>query len=371
MYASSNIFLRLSKLAKRVKSRKCRRPRISNGPLIDLNILSNPVNHDDPLQNSQNSQNSLNLFTRSTVSSPEYVNLTKATHQAQSNYSTFSNHSFTDISTKSEPTNQYDSVYTLSSNKTPQHLQEVMDLAGALRELATSLGQNGTFNQTFSGKVDEDIDAFLSKFDRFCDINYRDKAYKLQTFPLLLDGRAYTLYQELPDEIQQDYTTLTANMKQYFATTVLPPLHAFETLYSQKMANTETVQQFFENILKKSKNLNITLEQKTALFISGLPKKIKTYVINEKPDTLAEALQKAKEGELLKLDDTEEATLIKTLLTKLNTTSTPKVSVVDPNKAKAEKCSWCNQIGHTMSQCFSYKRHMEEQRPHPFTKKRS
>ena len=192
-----------------------------------------------------------------------------------------------------------------------------MDLAEALRQLANSMGQTGKFNKTFTGKTDENIEAFLTQFDRFCDINNRDEAYKLQTFPLLLDGRAYTLYQELPDEIQQDYTTLTANMKQYFATTVLPPLHAFETLYTQKMANTETVQQFFEKILKKSKNLNIAPEQKTALFISGLPKKIKTYVINEKPDTLAEALQKAKEGELLKLDDTEEATLIKTLLTKI------------------------------------------------------
>ena len=244
---------------------------------------------------------------------PQYVNLRD--FRGRLRFSTSSDDS---DSASSRVSHQYDSIHS-GQQSPPLHVPMADgDLAGALRLLANNMGHTGKFNHPlFTGEKDQNIETFLNKFDRFCEINNKNVDYKLQSFPLLLEGRAYILYQDLPDETKQDYDMLTENMKQYFASTELPPLHAYETLYTQKMTKADTVQKFFEKILDKSKKLNITPEQKTALFISGLTKNIKKYVITEKPETLAAALTKAKEAELLNLENDEESKLLQTILAKL------------------------------------------------------
>ena len=110
-----------------------------------------------------------------------------------------------------------------------------MDLADAFRDLANALGATGKFNAPpFSGKEGENISAFIKKFDRFCDINQKDEQYKTTTFPLYLDGRAFTLYERLDDDVKADYTTLTQYMLNYFAPATLPPLQAFAKLQTLK-----------------------------------------------------------------------------------------------------------------------------------------
>ena len=258
----------------------------------------------------------------------------------------------------------YDSVDSDSKWPTPPTDMGDDPIAEALQVLARSMTHTGKFRQpSFKGSEGENIEAFISKFDQFCAINGKNDRYKTQVFPTLLDGRAYTLYQDLSPDLQQDYPALINQMKQYFAETPLPPLHAYETLYTQKMADSETVQKFFENLIHKSKHLNITPEQKTALFISGLTKKIKAYVINEKPATLAEALIKAKEAEILRVENDDDTKLLKRILAKIEQPSPPNVSVVDNVNPKSQiSCQWCSQTGHAMNQCFSYKRHLEEQK---------
>ena len=225
-------------------------------------------------------------------------------------------------------------------------------MVAALREVGM---KERKFKQTFSAKTDEDVDIFLEKFDRFCDINNKDEDYKLQHLPLQLNSRAYKLYNDLPDDVKQNYVMLCHQMKQYFSPTKLPPLQAFEKLYQLKMTETEKVQDFFEKITNMSKNLGITAPQKTALFINGLPKNIKNYVVDQRPDSLPDALTKAKEGELLNLEDDEQTQLLRILLNKMELKTPAKVTIVDreiPNQTLI--CGFCTSKNHCIQNCPIY-----------------
>ena len=130
-----------------------------------------------------------------------------------------------------------------------------MDLADAFRSLAISLGPTGQFKAApFSGNKNEDITTFIKKFDRFCEINQKDDQYKATMFPLYLDGRAFTLYERLDDDIKDNYATLIQHMLNYFAPAQLPPLQAFAKLQTLKK-NPENLYKSFTRKLMNIPNL--------------------------------------------------------------------------------------------------------------------
>ena len=261
------------------------------------------------------------------------------------------------------PTHVYDSPNSADTDIIPIPYNNNMDLADAFRDLANALGATGKFNAPpFSGKEGENISAFIKKFDRFCDINQKDEQYKTTTFPLYLDGRAFTLYERLDDDVKADYTTLTQYMLNYFAPATLPPLQAFAKLQTLKKESTETVQEFYEKIDEHTKSVEISEQHRLALFLAGLPKFIKDFVVREKPENIALALQLAKQQELIGPDVDEEARetkqLLKTLLTKFETqkpdnTPKPKVFAIN-DEAPTFLCYFCGGHSHYMMNCPEY-----------------
>ena len=85
----------------------------------------------------------------------------------------------------------------------------------------------------------------------------------------------------------------------YFAATQLPMDEQFDQLTELKLGKGEKVQALFNKLMKKTEKLDITEAQKVALFKRGLPKYIKRYIKQERPTTLLDTLQKAKEAEEL------------------------------------------------------------------------
>ena len=67
--------------------------------------------------------------------------------------------------------------------------------------LAGALGETTKFKvSSFKGGKDENIESFIDKFDRFCENNNKNEAYKVENFKMHLDGRAYELYDNLSDD---------------------------------------------------------------------------------------------------------------------------------------------------------------------------
>ena len=109
--------------------------------------------------------------------------------------------------------------------------------------LAGALGDSSKFKcSPFSGKEGDDIESFLQKFNLYCDNNNKNDHYKVHNLKMYLDGRAYTLYESLSDEIKNDFALLTETLKTYFAPTRLPSVQAFEKFHSLEMDKDDTVQ---------------------------------------------------------------------------------------------------------------------------------
>ena len=153
-------------------------------------------------------------------------------------------------------------------------------------------------------------------------------------------------------------------MKNYFEPAQLTPLKAFEKLHTLKMNPSETVQEYYETILSHTKFINVSDDQILALFLSGLPKYIKTFVVHEKPETIAQALHLAKQQELSgpDQDDTETALLLKTILEKMDssklTKASPKINALEERPASqpvaaGATCFNCGGSGHIMRNCSS------------------
>ena len=126
------------------------------------------------------------------------------------------------------------------------------NFAGVLAEaLGGALGDASRFKcAPFKGGKDENIESFFDKYNMWCETNGKNEAYKIENFRSRLDGRAYTLYESLSDEIKANYDLVKDAMKTYFAPTQLPAVQGFEKLRVLKMDPGETVQTFFEKVMQ-------------------------------------------------------------------------------------------------------------------------
>ena len=159
----------------------------------------------------------------------------------------------------------------------------------ALQALQASVSESAQFRTKFSGDKGDDIKYFIERFDRFCNINGKDDYYKINHFPMHLEGRASKLYSKLSDEIKTDYDILTGHLKICFSPAQLPMIAAFKKLHSINRNPSESVQNFYERLLDHIDDISeeISENQLMALFISNLPKQIEDYLILKEPENLS------------------------------------------------------------------------------------
>ena len=110
---------------------------------------------------------------------------------------------------------------------------------------------------TFSGKDDEFIESLIDKLDSYATDHNEDNDFKLRRLPYLLKGRAHEVFVNLPESIKGDYERLISELRLNFGTPQLPSELAYKSLSSLKMDGGETVQIFYEKLLRNSKHLQI------------------------------------------------------------------------------------------------------------------
>ncbi len=260
-----------------------------------------------------------------------------------------------------------------------------MALAQAFTSLADVLSDTGQFKRKFKGDKGQDIKYFLEDFNRHCEINGKDENYKIRAFPLFLEGRAQKLYSRLPNLVKQDFDSASREMMNFFSLVQLPPIKAFKKLHNIKKTSSQTVQEYYEEIIDLTGDIDVSEAQLMAHFISGMPKFIENFLILKEPTDLSEALRLAKQQELVGPDEDDNTILLKNILTKLEGEKPiHKISVMDdPNKTSflcyfcGEKnhyaancpkkrddsyiCNFCQKPGHAMASC---RRKRQEENPH-------
>ena len=117
------------------------------------------------------------------------------------------------------------------------------------------------------------------------------------------------------------------------------------------MKKGDTVQTYFNTIMEKTDRLNVPESQKISIFKRGLPKYVKTYIKQEKPEGLLETLKKAKEAEELGSDKDENEYMkvlkdsVSQLIAKLEPQPKPTVAAVNN-----QKCFGCGSTQYFMAQ---------------------
>ena len=238
----------------------------------------------------------------------------------------------------------------------------IAPMAQALENLAGALGDSAKFKLSpFKGGKDQSIESYIDKFNQFCETNGKDEQYKINNFKMYLDGRAYKLYESLPQATKNNWDLLADQLKQYFAPTQLPPVQAFEHFHSLKMKTKETVQEFFERIIEGTKNLEVPENQKLAVFVANMPKYIKDFLILQNPATIGAALVMAKQREIIGASAEENDTkkMLTDILGKLDIKDKKQECAAAEGAAAtkprpSEPCAYCGKENHTMSNCFQW-----------------
>ena len=117
------------------------------------------------------------------------------------------------------------------------------------------------------------------------------------------------------------------------------------------MEPNESVQLFYERILKYTKGLNVTDEHKLALFIANLPKHITDFLILQNVADLPTALRMAKQKELIGSEDEKETEkLLASILEKLdkNEKQCNAIETEQFSQKEPPPCAFCSLSGHKM-----------------------
>ena len=84
------------------------------------------------------------------------------------------------------------------------------EMAQALHELAGALGETSKFKlPPFRGEKNQNIESYIDKYNQFCENNGKNDFYKIENFRMNLDGRAYLLYDSMPEDVKNDWGLLT------------------------------------------------------------------------------------------------------------------------------------------------------------------
>ena len=115
-----------------------------------------------------------------------------------------------------------------------------------------------------------------------------------------------------------------AQVEQAFTAEYNPATHRFykrQQLKQRKKKEDETVREFKRELQTQAKKLNIGDEDILQMFMEGLPKKIKKYVITQAPVHLEEAYTTAlaKEAALISTSEEEGSSEVEKLIPVLST----------------------------------------------------
>ena len=142
--------------------------------------------------------------------------------------------------------------------------------------------------RSFNGFPNEDVNEWLSKFDRFAKFYNWSNAKRLGAIALLLEGSALAWYHTLGEETTGNLTNLIDALKDRFGAQNLEFIFRQE-LYARKQGLTEPLSLYTEDIIKKCQRLSLSDKDMMNIFINGLSEDLKTHVVLNQPKAFAEA----------------------------------------------------------------------------------
>lgn len=171
--------------------------------------------------------------------------------------------------------------------------EQLSALAQALQRTQTH-GTNGYSAKppTFRGDGGEDVEQFLSAFNRHADFFSWSSEKRLQALPLSLVGHANIWFTSLSSDAYHSFDDLTELLRGQFNSPASLWL-ARQQLNQRKMATSETVASYSADIRRQCQLLRIPKPEWLHVFIQGLRPDIREHLVLQQPQTFEQAEQLA------------------------------------------------------------------------------
>ncbi len=154
--------------------------------------------------------------------------------------------------------------------------------------------------KNFDGKEGNDPEMFFKKLDRLAAYGQWPEERKANIVPLLLDDKASEYYENLQQDVKDDYDQVKLNIIDHFS----PNKHKlvrYRELSQKCMTLDQTVADFHDSLKRDATKIgNISDEQVMLMFINGLPRAIRDHVALQNPENMNSALKMARDFESLK-----------------------------------------------------------------------
>lgn len=154
----------------------------------------------------------------------------------------------------------------------------------------------------FYGDVGEDFENWIKTFERIGRANRWGPDRKVELLPAYLRGRAADFYEDLDQDIQEDFDRLVDRMKERFCPKELQRMYYTE-LFQRKQLPRENVEDYGSSILKLARRAHggVSLDEHDRLvmehFLQGLRPELRRYVMMADPQSFEQAFRIAKREE--------------------------------------------------------------------------
>jgi hypothetical protein len=264
----------------------------------------------------------------------------------------------------------------------------ISDLTNALQGLVDNLAQQEqrTVNITkvtgqtfkpdkFVPSLTESPKTWISKFQSWIEINkFDDLGLIKHSLRLLLPEVDLPWFDNLTINNQKDMFDIFV---QYYQTKQ-PTWIIEQALWNKTMQTGEDLEQYISTIQSLANRLNKSDQEKTAVFVRGLPPHLRMPIVQKDPKSFEEATRCARLSQEALMIGSSPANYIsnevkaymekqQSVIDRLTErmaimkkeTSDPQVFVTSENSAKVT-CQFCDKSGHTAKQCFRIRNKAKE-----------
>ena len=231
--------------------------------------------------------------------------------------------------------NTVQSTSTADRMATSDVNEQVKKLLAKVETLENEKHSSGDSNrltpkiELFSGTSTEDAKLWLGRFDQVATFyNWSDEK-RVSAVLLYLRGPAETWAKRLDEDIRGDYQ----KFKDAFTTNFVHKAALFlldTRFHERKMKKGETVEAFLLDLQELAKKLNKPDSETLSQFLRGLLPSMKSLVMTQSPETLADAAQMAMVAESVQKEaEAEENNSLQSTVTALTTGLQTLTSKID------------------------------------------
>lgn len=243
----------------------------------------------------------------------------------------------------------------------PELIQKIDKMTHEAGSMLTSTSLQFKMNPgQFTGKSEEDIEEFLTRYSRACRVNnWNTDEEKAQFLPIFLTGAAVIWldnFEATNNEDCKKFSTLKPHLKAAFEPRI-PTDRAEFKLRTRTQGKDESLESYYQDVLRLCRQVNEQMADadKARHLLHGLSRDIIKDVMLLKNDTAQEVLQNARKVEIarsyLTTNETAQSELLKKSadeITKLNQKlSELTVMVKEGNRSSDEQRRRINQMDET------------------------